>query len=137
VGTRSPLRGDTPTPAWGRPSTGGDWTDELSIDAEIPVENLPLGDAGGVVGFVRDADGLPIPGAVVSSTEGGSGAFIRDLQDDGTFTTGQTSELGIFVILDPSLTEEFEATVDGAVVGGGTASSANGAIFTLVIDTNT
>jgi hypothetical protein len=70
----------------------------------------------------------------VASTDGGSGAFVRYLQDDGTFSIDRTSELGIFVILDPSLAEQFEVTLDGAVVGGGTAGSANGAIFTLIVN---
>lgn len=111
-----------------------DWTDELSMDPEIPAENLPLGEAGGVVGLVRDADGLPIPGAVVASTDGASGAFIRYLQDDGSFGVDGTTDTGIFVILEPALAEEFEVSIGGAVVGGGTAGSANGAIFTLIVN---
>jgi hypothetical protein len=110
------------------------WSDELSMDAEIPAENLPLGDNGGVVGLVRDAAGLPLAGAEVASTDAGSGAFIRYLQDDGTFGIDRTSDLGIFVIIEPALAEEFEVTIDGAVVGGGTAGSANGAIFTLIVN---
>lgn len=120
---------------WAVPTTDlQDWSDELSMDLEIPAENLPLGDNGGVVGFVRDAAGLPIAGAVVTSTDDGSGAFIRYLNDDGTFSVDRTSDLGIFVIIEPALAEEFEVTVDGAVVGGGTAGSANGAIFTLIVN---
>lgn len=111
-----------------------DWSDELSMDPEILPENLPLGDQGGVVGFVRDAAGLPIAGAEVASVDDGSGAFIRYLNDDGTFGVDRTSDLGIFVIIEPSLAEEFEVSVDGAVVGGGTAGSANGAIFTLIVN---
>lgn len=110
------------------------WSDELSMDAEIPAENLPLGENGGVVGFVRDAAGLPIAGAEVASTDDGSGAFIRYLNDDGTFSIDRTSDLGVFVIIEPALAEEFEVSVDGAVVGGGTAGSANGAIFTLIVN---
>jgi len=110
------------------------WSDELGMDAEIPAENLPLGDNGGVVGLVRDADGNPVAGAEVASTDDGSGAFIRYLQDDGSFGIDRTSDLGIFVIIEPALAEVFEVSVDGAVVGGGTAGSANGAVFTLIVN---
>jgi hypothetical protein len=120
---------------WAVPETDlQDWSDELSMDAGIPPENLPLGDAGGVVGFVRDASGNPVAGAEVASTDDGSGAFIRYLEDDGSFSTDRTSDLGIFIILEPALAEQFEVSVDGAVVGGGTAGSANGAIFTLIVN---
>ncbi len=110
------------------------WSDALSMDAGIPAENLPLGDAGGVVGFVRDAAGLPIAGATVASTNDGSGAFIRYLSDDGTFNETETSDLGVFVILEPALAEEFEVSAGGMVVGGGTAGSTDGAIFTLIVN---
>jgi len=110
------------------------WSDALSMDAMIPAESLPLGEFGGVVGLVRDAEGLPIAGAAVSSTNAGSGAFVRYLNDDGTFNDMETSDLGVFVIIDPSLAEEFEVDVGGMVVGGGTAGSTNGAIFTLIVN---
>jgi hypothetical protein len=110
------------------------WSDELDMDAQILAENLPLGEAGGVVGLVRDAAGMPIAGAEVASADDGSGAFIRYLQDDGTFSTDATSDAGVFVIIEPALAEVFEVSVDGAVVGGGTAGSANGAIFTLIVN---
>jgi hypothetical protein len=112
----------------------GDWSSELEMDPEILPENLPLGDAGGVVGLVRDAAGMPIAGAEVVSTNGDSVAFIRYLQDDGTFSTDATSDRGIFVIIAPMLAEVFEVQVDGAAVGGGTAGSADGAIFTLIVN---
>jgi hypothetical protein len=111
-----------------------DWTDELAMDASIPAGELPLGDAGGVVGLVRDGAGQPVANAVVTSTNAGSGAFVRYLEDDGSFSLDRTSVRGIFVILDPALAEQFQVTVDGAVVGGGTAGSANGAIFTLIVN---
>jgi hypothetical protein len=120
---------------WAVPETDlQNWSDELAMDAAIPPANLPLGEAGGVVGLVRDAAGLPVAAAEVVSTDAGSGAFIRYLQDDGSFTTDRTSDLGIFVIIEPALAEEFEVMVDGMVVGGGTAGSANGAIFTLIVN---
>lgn len=120
---------------WAVPDSDlADWSDALADDAMIPAENLPLGEAGGVVGLVRDSGNQPVAGAVVSSTEDGSGAFIRYLNDDGTFGTDSTSDLGIFVILEPALAESFEVEVGGAIVGGGTAGSADGAIFTLIVN---
>lgn len=111
----------------------GDWSDALAMDAMIDPGLLPLGDAGGVVGFVRDADGMPLAGATVTSTSDTSSAIIRYLQDDGSFDETMTSDLGIFIILDPSLPEDFEASVGGMVIGSGTAGSANNVLFTLII----
>ena len=110
------------------------WSDELMMDAEIPAENLPLGENGGVVGLVRDAEGLPVAGAEVLSANPDTEAFVRYLQDDGSFGIDRTSDTGIFVIIAPGLAEQFEVSVDGMVVGGGTAGSANGAIFTLIVN---
>ena len=72
----------------------------------------------------------------MASTDGGSGALIRYLNDDGTFNTTETSDLGIFVIVDPGLGEDFEATVNGMAMGTGTAGSAAGVVFTLIFNTN-
>jgi hypothetical protein len=120
---------------WAVPETDlQNWSDGLAMDAEIPSANLPLGERGGVVGLVRDASGQPAAGAVVGSTDNGSGAFIRYLENDGTFSVDRTSGLGIFVILEPALPEEFEVTIDGNVVGGGTAVSADGVIVTLIVN---
>lgn len=110
------------------------WSDELDMDAEIPAENLPLGENGGVVGLVRDASGNPVAGAEVASVNPESPAFVRYLQDDGTFGIDRTSETGVFVILAPDLAEQFQVTIDGQAVGGGTAGSAPGAIFTLIVN---
>ncbi len=112
-----------------------DWSDALGMDGDVDPKDLPLGDAGGVVGFVRDGAGAPIAGAVVTSTSDRSGAIVRYLNDDGSFGIDSTSDLGIFVILNPGLPESFEAAdAGGAVLGGGTAGSATGAIFTLIIN---
>lgn len=111
-----------------------DWSDALGMDPEIDAADLPLGAAGGVVGLVRDSSGNPIAGAVVSSTSDTSMAVVRYLNDDGSFNNTETSELGMFVILNPSVPEGFEASVGGMVVGGGTAGSANNVLFTLIIN---
>jgi hypothetical protein len=106
------------------------------MDPAVDPALLPLGDAGGVVGMVRDATGNPVAGAVVASTNAGTSSLVRYLNIDGTFNEVATSELGLFVILDPALPEDFEASVGGMVVGGGTAGSANDVVFTLVITTD-
>ncbi len=115
-----------------------DWSTYLELDPEF-ADQLPLGDAGGVVGLVRDvATGEPIAGAVVVSTEPDtSGAVIRYLNEAGDdFTTDMTSSQGIFVIVKPGLGEDFGVEVDGAPVDGvtATAGSANGAVFTAILD---
>jgi len=110
------------------------WSNMLALDPAVDPTSLPLGDEGGVVGLVRDSSGTPVAGAAVTSTSGGSGAIVRFLNLDGTFNASATTDLGLFVILEPALAEEFEVTVAGMVVGGGTAGSANGAIFSLAVD---
>lgn len=108
------------------------WSD--SLDGDIPGEFLPLGEAGGVVGLVRDSSGMPVAGASIESENGaGTGALIRYLNDDGTFGMTETSDLGIFVIVNPGLGESFDAVVDGMPVPGGAAGSAADAVFTLII----
>jgi hypothetical protein len=108
------------------------WSNMLSLDPSIPPDVLPLVVAGGVVGLVRGADGLPLAGATVSSTNAGSDALIRYLAGDGTFNTTGTGDFGLFVILDPALAERFEAELDGMSLGEATAGSAIGAVFTVV-----
>jgi hypothetical protein len=111
------------------------WSTALMGDAEV-ADFLPLTEMGGVVGFVRDAaTGMPIAGATVMSTDGGTQSVVRYLAADGmTFTADATSELGIFLIVNPALPEDFVAMVDGAEHGSGTAGAAPGAIFVLVME---
>jgi hypothetical protein len=108
------------------------WSNMLSLDPTIPPDTLPLVVAGGLVGLVRGADGLPLAGATVSSTNGGSSAVIRYLAGDGTFNTMATGDFGLFVILAPELGEVFEAELDGMSLGEATAGSADGTVFTVV-----
>jgi hypothetical protein len=115
-----------------------DWSTALEADPEF-ADQLPLGEAGGVVGLVRDATtGDPIAGAVVVPTDPDtSDAVIRYLNDAGDdFVTDATSAQGVFVIVAPGLGETFGVEIDGAAVPGieGTAGSANGAIFTLIMN---
>ncbi len=110
------------------------WSNMLALDPAIDPASLPLGDSGGVVGLVRDSSGTPVAGAAVTSTDGASSTIVRFLNLDGTFNESATTDLGLFVILDPALAEQFEVTVAGMVLGGGTAVSTSGAIFTLAVD---
>ena len=110
-----------------------DWSDQLSMDASIDPGLLPLGESGGFVGVVRSADGRPIAGAVVRSTNDVSGALVRYLNDDGTMNEQETSDVGIFVIVDPALPETFEVEVGGTTVGGFEAASARNAVFTAIV----
>lgn len=113
-----------------------DWTMALEGDPEIAAGLLPLGQAGGVIGLVRDeATGEPVAGVTIVSESGGSNAIVRYLMEDDTFGTQMTSPTGIYVILEPELAEEFTPMIDGVEVGfSGTAGSAGGAAFTLVMN---
>ncbi len=107
------------------------WSSMLALDPAIPPEVLPLGPAGGVVGLVRDVNGAPVSGAtVLSTTDSGSEAIVRYLNDDGTFGTTATGSFGLFVILQPALAEEFEAELGGMSLGYDTALSAPGVVIT-------
>jgi len=109
------------------------WSNMLALDPMIEPTSLPLGDAGGVVGLVRDETGAPVAGAAVVPTDAGSPSTVRFLNLDGTFNETETSDLGLFVILEPALAETFEVSVGGMPLGVGTAGSASGAIFSLVL----
>lgn len=113
------------------------WSEALAMDAEIDAGSLPLGDAGGVIGLVRDINtGAPVEGATVVSTNEGSVALVRYLADDGTFNAEGTGPSGIFVILEPMLAETFEAQMGGSAISGvGTAGQTDGAAFTLILNT--
>jgi hypothetical protein len=118
------------------------WSTELAAEPELS-EWLPLGEKGGVVGVARNRyTGEPMAGlAIVSKTNGDStGAVVRYLQDDGTFTATSTSGTGVYVLLNPALAEEFEAVADGAIVSTRANKAGSGApgVFTmnLTIDTD-
>jgi hypothetical protein len=107
------------------------WSAMLASDPEISVADLPLGTLGGSVGLVRDAAGVPVSGATVSSTNAGSQALVRYLNDDGTFGTTATGNLGVFVIIDANLAEQFEAELDGMSLGVATTASQPDVVLTL------
>lgn len=109
------------------------WSDALATDPDVLPAQLPLGEAGGVVGLVRDATGAPIAGAVVAPMDAGSAAVIRYVTADNMIVADMTTETGVFLIIGPGLAEEFEASMGGTAIAGGTAGSANGAAFTLIM----
>jgi len=113
------------------------WNTALEGDADVAAivpAVLPLGDAGGIVGLVRDATGAPIAGAVVEP-DVPSNAIVRYVAVDNTIVADATTETGIFIIVGAVQTgEDFNATVDGAVVGSARAGTANGAVFTSIIN---
>jgi hypothetical protein len=117
-----------------RNSTLQAWSTALEDDPDAgEALGMGLGTSGGVIGFVRDAQGLPLEGATVASDSDSSGAVIRYPQADGTMGTDATAPTGTFVILGPTPTgEDFTATAAG-MSGGGTAGTANNVVFTLIL----
>ncbi|MBK6917827.1 MAG: hypothetical protein IPH07_10540 [Deltaproteobacteria bacterium] len=110
------------------------WSTALMADAEVDAASLPLGDAGGVIGFVRGPDGLPVAGATVEPADAGSGAIIRYVAADDTITADMTTDTGIFIVIGAAQTgEDFDAKMGGSTIASGTAGSANGAAFTLIL----
>lgn len=110
------------------------WSAALATDVDVPAELLPLGDAGGIVGLVRDAAGMPIAGAVVEAAPG-SAAIIRYVAADNTIVTDATTDTGIFVILGGAQTgEDYTASVGGSVVADGRAGTANNVVFTMILN---
>ncbi|MFO0637178.1 MAG: hypothetical protein U0168_30500 [Nannocystaceae bacterium] len=111
------------------------WSTALGADPEIDAASLPLGDAGGVIGLVRDATGMPIAGATVVPADASSGAVVRYVAADDTITADMTTDTGIFVVIGAAQTgEDFEARMGDTVLADGTAGSANGAAFTLILN---
>jgi hypothetical protein len=145
TGLASPAEGTLYGPAnairdiWAVPSSALTlWSNVLAEDETF--DNLvPLGDNGGVVGLVRNGTtGEPIAGAIVFPTNGdGSNALVRYLsQDADDIVETETSQHGVFIIVQPALAETFGVMINGEPVEGvvGTAGSANGAIFTLIMN---
>ncbi len=110
--------------------------DALMSDPEA-APFLPLGDAGGVVGRVRDPScGQGVAGVEVVSRAGAqSVAIVRYMDEQGGFTANATTSSGLFVVLSPVLAEKFDAVKDGMVVSEreATVGSAPGGIFTVTL----
>ena len=130
MGAYGPMNGNRDI--WAMPSAKlTEWSGYLLTDPELATF-LPLGEKGGVVGFVRDGAGAPKAGAKVVSLKGAmSAAKIRYLADDGLgFSGDATSSTGIFVLVGPGLAEKF--MVEGGTVEG-TAGSAEKAVFVMIL----
>lgn len=118
---------------WGVPTAKlTEWTGLLMADADA-MPFLPLGDAGGVIGLVRDAaTSVPKPGAKVLPVNDNSNALVRYLSDDGlSFNSNATGTSGIFILVNPGLAEQF--TVEGSPDVSGAAGSAKGAAFVMIL----
>ncbi len=106
---------------WAAPETMvAEWTTMLEQEAELAFY-LPLGEKGGAFGRIRDADtGEPPdqPVTLESWLPGSeSKAIVRYLNDEGTgFVADQSGASGLFVILNASLAEKFDAYRDGKKV---------------------
>lgn len=144
TGLAAPLSGTTYGPMngnrdmWAVPSAKlTEWSTLLMGDPDfMPADPadavLPLGENGGVVGFVRDSvTGMGVAGQVIVGAGGPTGATIRYLSEDGmSFTSDMTSSSGLFVLVNPGLAEEF--AVEGTAATG-SAGSAKNAIFVLIM----
>ncbi len=97
---------------WAVPQSMVDeWSSLLQSDP-ILKNFAPLGVNGGAFGRVRDADTgqPPAEPVVLKSRHPESQAFIRYLNDDGTaFVEGQSGTSGLYLILNASLAEKFDA----------------------------
>jgi hypothetical protein len=131
AGKYGPMNGNRDI--WAVPSAKlTEWSGYLATDADI-MPSLPLGEKGGVVGFVRDTTGAARAGAKVVSVTNGDAtmAKIRYLADDGlSFAGDVTGATGIFILVSPALAERF--TVEGSEVEG-TAGSAENAAFVMIL----
>ncbi len=118
---------------WAVPSAKlTEWSTILTADVDV-MPFMPLGDNGGVIGLVRTAgDSSPKAGAKVLPVNDTSKALIRYLSDDGlTFNSNATGTSGIFILVNPGLAEKF--TVEGSPDVTGTAGSAKGAAFVMIL----
>lgn len=113
------------------------WSAALSVPLDPEVQPyLPLGENGGIIGFVRDpSTGEPISGAVVSSLVDDSEAIVRYLSDDGTAVAGEaTGALGLFIVLNPELAEPFQAEASGQTYGPNLGGSAPNLAFVMTLE---
>lgn len=115
-----------------------EWSGLLAGDPDFmdPDPNkapLPLGERGGVIGFVRDRTmGMGVAGKkIIGADDGMTDATIRYLSEDGlSFNSEMTGSSGIFVLIRPGLAEQF--AVEGTD-STGSAGSALKAAFVLIL----
>jgi hypothetical protein len=106
----------------------GAWSEALALELG-PQPFLPLGEAGGFVGLVRTPDGTPRSDVVVVPDALDSTAIVRYPSPNG-LQTSATSELGLFVIVQPALAETFLVITPDGEASPITAASANGIVLT-------
>ena len=107
------------------------WNDGL--EGLVDPEMLPVGAAGGIVGFVRDAEGNPVAGATVAPGKDGSGASIFYPQVDDSIVDTMTDETGLFIAVGGAATGEDYTATSGGMTGVGTAGTAANVVFSLVL----
>ena len=115
-----------------------EWSGYLATDPEFMIADpmkavLPLGERGGVIGFVRDrTTGMGVAGkTIVGADDGMTDATIRYLSEDGmSFNPDMTGSSGIFVLVNPGLAEAF--AVEGTMTAGSAGSALNAA-FVLIL----
>lgn len=115
-----------------------EWSGYLATDPEFMIADpmkavLPLGERGGVIGFVRDrTSGMGVAGkTIVGADDGMTDATIRYLSEDGmSFNPDMTGSSGIFVLVNPGLAEAF--AVEGTTTAGSAGSALNAA-FVLIL----
>jgi hypothetical protein len=105
------------------------WSERLATEPEL-APYLPLGELGGIVGILRDPEGVPRSGFFVGSDAPSSDAIIRFPTPDG-MQADVTSELGLFIILNPALGETFSAVTFDVQSDSVAAASTNGVVFTV------
>lgn len=104
-----------------------------ALEGQADDAQLPVGPAGGIVGFVRGPDGAAIAGATVSPVDDGSAATIYYPQADGSVTTDMTGDAGIFIALGGMSTgEDYQADADG-MTGTARAGTAANVVFSMVL----
>lgn len=104
-----------------------------AIDGTVDEEVFPVGEAGGIIGFVRDSSGAPLAGATVAPDADGSGAQILYPQADNTVVDTMTDETGLFMVLGGASAGEVYVASAGGQTGSGRAGTAPNVVFTLVI----
>ncbi len=109
------------------------WSDAVDGDPDLDESVLPLGAAGGIVGFVRDADGNPVSGATVAPAADGSAAIIRYPQADDSVGSDMTDDTGLFVVFGGAATGEDYVATSGGMTGNGTAGTTKNVVFSLVL----
>lgn len=107
------------------------WSGALTGD--VDPDHLPLGEQGGIVGFVRDLDGDRVAGAVVAPENNGSSAQVFYPQADGSVVVTMTDATGLFVIVSGAATGEDYTASALELTGSGRSFDTMQVVFSLPI----